>query len=69
MSKEKTGVVNTLRLHILSEPRSDADVVCKVRYLTELRIVDEMPGSDYVKVCIAIGAEGYCDRSLVKIRK
>lgn len=69
MSKEKTGVVDSIRLHILSAPRSDADVVCKVRYLTELRIVDEMPDSDYIKVCTAIGAEGYCDRNLVKIRK
>lgn len=69
MSKEKTGAANCVRLHILSEPRSDADVVCKVRYLTELRIVDEMPTSDFIKVCTAIGAEGYCDRNLVKIRK
>jgi hypothetical protein len=69
MRKEKTAVADCLRLHILSEPRSDADVVCKVRYLTELRVVDEMPMSDYVKVCTAIGAEGYCDRRLVKIRK
>lgn len=69
MSNEKTGVADCLRLHILSKPRSDADVVCKVRYLTELRIVDEMPDSDYIKVCTAIGAEGYCDRNLVKIRK
>ena len=69
MRKAKTAVVDTIRLHILSEPRSDADVVCKVRYLTELRIVDEMPTSDYMRVCTAIGAEGYCDRNLVKIRK
>lgn len=69
MRKEQTGVVDSVRLHILSEPRSDADVVCKVRYLTELRIVDEMPTSDFIKVYTAIGAEGYCDRHLVKIRK
>ena len=69
MRKEKTGVANCIRLHILSEPRSEADVVCKVRYLTELRIIDEMPTSNYIKVCTAIGAEGYCDRNLVKIRK
>lgn len=69
MRKEKTGVVDCLRLHILSEPRSDADVVCKVRYLTELKIIDELPTTDYLKVCTAIGAEGYCERRLVKIRK
>lgn len=69
MRKQKTAVVDSVRLHILSEPRSDADVVCKVRYLTELRIVDEMPMSDFMKVSTAMGAEGYCDRHLVKIRK
>ena len=69
MKKQKTCVVDCLRLHILSAPRSDADVVCKVRYLTELEIVDAMPTSDYFKVCTAIGAEGYCDKRLVKIRK
>jgi hypothetical protein len=69
MRKEKTCVVDSVRLHILSEPRSDADVVCKVRYLTELKIVDERFVDDYMKVCTATGAEGYCDRRLVKIRK
>ena len=69
MRKEKTCVADSIRLHILSEPRSDADVVCKVRYLTELTIVDEMPLTDYMKVCTVAGIEGYCDRHLVKIRK
>ncbi len=69
MKKYKTGVVDSLRLHILSAPRSDADVVCKVRYLTELKIIEELPTGDYIKVCTAIGAEGYCDRRLVRIGK
>ena len=69
MRKRKTGVVDSVRLHILSAPRSDADVVCKVRYLTELEILDELPTTGYYKVCTAIGAEGYCDKRLVRILK
>lgn len=67
MSKELTCVADTVRLHILSEPRSDADVVCKVRYLTELKIIKELPREGYFKVCTAIGAEGYCEKRLVRI--
>ena len=69
MSKMKTGVVTCLRLHILSEPRADADVVCKVRYLTELLVNESESTDDYYKVCTAIGAEGYCDRNSVEIKK
>lgn len=69
MSKLKTGVVNCLRLHVLSEPRADADVVCKVRYLTGVLVNEDESTDDYYKIHLAIGAEGYCDKSLVDIRK
>ena len=69
MKKRKTAVADCVRLHILSAPRSNADVVCKVRYLTELLITEERPGDDYYKVCTVSGAEGYCEKSLVRIRK
>ncbi len=68
MKKQKTAVADCIRLHILSAPRSNADVVCKVRYLTELIIVEDRP-DDYYKVCTAAGAEGYCLKSLVRITK
>ena len=68
MKKRLTCVVDAVRAPILSEPRSDADVVCKVRYLTELEIIRELPREGYFQVCSAIGAEGYCEKSLVKIR-
>lgn len=69
MSKVKTGVAKCLRLHILSEPRADADVVCKVRYLTNLLVSESESTDDYYKVCTAFGAEGYCDKHSVEIRK
>ena len=64
----KIGVVNCLRLHVLAEPRADADVVCKVRYLTEVMVNEDESTDDYYKIHLAVGAEGYCDKSLVDIR-
>ena len=69
MNEIKTGVATCLRLHILSEPRADANVVCKDRYLTELMVNETESTDDYYKVCTAIGAEGYCDKNSVEIRK
>ncbi len=68
MNGFKTGVANCLRLHVLSEPRADADVVCKVRYLTEVLVNEEESTDDYYKIHLAVGAEGYCDKSLVDIK-
>lgn len=68
MKNLKTGVANCLRLHVLSEPRADADVVCKVRYLTEVLVDENESTDDYYKIHLAIGAEGYCDKRLVDIR-
>lgn len=68
MKNFKTGVANCLRLHVLSEPRADADVVCKVRYLTEVLVDEDESTEDYYKIHLAIGAEGYCDKQLVDIR-
>lgn len=69
MNELKTGVVTCLRLHVLTEARCDADVVCKLRYLTEVLISEEESTDDYYKIYTAIGAEGYCDKNSVEIRK
>lgn len=63
------GVVNCLRLHILAEPRLDSDVVCKVRYLTEVEIDLDNSTEDFYKICTAIGAAGYCEKDLISIKK
>ena len=34
----QNGIVNCLRLHVFSEPNTDSEVVCKLRYLTEVEI-------------------------------
>jgi len=70
--KEKnqiTGVANCIRLHIHAEPSLDSEIVCKVRYLTEL-VIDETASTDeFYKVFIATGAEGYCEKDYVTIKR
>ena len=62
-----TGVANCLRLHIYSEPNVDSEIVCKVRYLTELSIDLDESTENFYKVCTAVGAEGFCERNLVTV--
>jgi uncharacterized protein YgiM (DUF1202 family) len=64
-----TGVATCLRLHIHSEPNLESEIVCKVRYLTEVEIDLENSTEEFYKVSIAIGAEGYCLRDYVTVRK
>lgn len=61
------GVANCLRLHIHSEPNPDSEIVCKVRYSTELAIDQDNSTEDFYKVYTAIGAEGFCQKELVTI--
>lgn len=61
------GVANCLRLHIHSEPSTDSEIVCKVRYSTELAIDLDSSTEDFYKIYTAIGAEGFCQRDLVTI--
>ena len=34
----RPGFVNSLRLHVYTEPTQDSEVVCKLRYLTEVEV-------------------------------
>ena len=62
------GVVNCLRLHIHSEPSTDSEIVCKVRYPTEVVVDSDNSTEDFYKVYTAIGAEGFCEKELVTIK-
>lgn len=61
------GVVNCLRLHINTEPDENSDIVCKIRYLTEIMIDPVNSTKDFYKIYTAIGAEGYCKKELITI--
>lgn len=64
----RTGIVNCLRLHILFEPNVDSEVVCKVRYLTEVAIDMTNSTEDFYKIYTAIGAEGFCQKEYITIK-
>lgn len=63
-----TGVANCLRLHIHTEPNRESEIVCKVRYLTELDIDLDASVEGWYKVSIAIGAEGFCQKEYVTVK-
>lgn len=63
------GVATCLRLHIHSEPRLDSEIVCKVRYLTEVAVDLKSSTEEFYKVYTAIGAEGFCKKEHVTLKK
>lgn len=65
----QTGVANCLRLHIFSEPNRESEVVCKVRYLTEVEIDLVNSTEDFYKIYTAIGAEGFCQKEYITIKQ
>lgn len=64
----EVGIANCLRLHIHSEPNLESEIVCKVRYLTEVTIDMDESTDNFYKVCTAIGAEGFCQKELITIK-
>ena len=62
------GAVNCLRLHVQSEPNDESEIVCKLRYLTEVIIDLGKSTEDFYKIYTAIGAEGFCRKELLTIK-
>lgn len=62
------GVANCLRLHIYSEPSTDSEVICKVRYLTEVEIDSNGSTEDFYKIYTAIGVEGFCQKEYITLK-
>lgn len=62
------GVANCLRLHIFSEPSTESDIVCKVRYLTEVEVDLENSTNEFYKIYTATGAEGFCKKEFITIK-
>ena len=63
-----TGVANCLRLHIHTEPDLNSEIVCKVRYLTEVMIDPDNSTKDFYKIYTAMGTEGFCQKDLLTIK-
>ena len=62
------GVVNCLRLHIFSEPDTESEIVCKVRYLTEVAIDLDKSTDIFYKIHTAVGAEGFCIKEHITLK-
>ena len=62
------GFVNCLRLHVLSKPDLASEVICKIRYLTEVAIDLDSSTEDFYKIYTAIGAEGFCQKDLITVK-
>lgn len=63
------GVVECLRLHIFAEPNLDSEIVCKIRFATEVRVDMENSTEDFYKIYTAIGAEGFCQKNHIFIKQ
>jgi hypothetical protein len=63
-----TGVTNVLRTHIHTEPDLNSEIVCKVRYLTEVMIDLVSSTKDFYKVYTAMGTEGFCEKDLITVK-
>lgn len=62
------GIVNCLRLHIFSEPNLESDIVCKIRYSSEVEIDPNESTEDFYKLYTVTGAEGFCQKDLITIK-
>ena len=63
------GFANCLRLHIHELPDDESDVVCKLRYMTEIAIDEDESTTEFYKVYTAVGAEGYARKDCVTIKQ
>ena len=68
MDTMRTGFANCLRLHIHAEPSIDSEIICKLRFMTEVEIDMDNSTQEFYKVYTAIGAEGFCQKDLITIK-
>lgn len=66
MPKVVSGVVvNCAKLNVREEPSVDADVVCVLDVMSEVKIDVEKSDNEWLKISTANGVEGYCMRKFV----
>ena len=58
-------IVDCLKLNVRAEPRIDADVVCVLDVMSEIKVDVTKSTPEWFKIRTAIGAEGYCMRKFV----
>ena len=65
---DRIGLVNCLRLHIYSNPTENSDIICKIRYLTNVSVDFRNSTDEFYKICTAVGAEGFCRKEFITIK-
>lgn len=60
-------VVNCSKLNIREEPAKTSGVICIVNAGTEVMVLSDAPGYEWVKVCTESGAEGFCIKKYLSI--
>lgn len=68
MKNTQNAVVNCLRLHVFDKPNVDSEIVCKLRYLTEIKVDLSKSTDGFYKIYTAIGAEGFCVKEFVTLK-
>jgi uncharacterized protein YgiM (DUF1202 family) len=63
--KIKGFVVGCSRLNVRETPSADGSIVCVLDAGTEMEIDAAESTSEWLKICIAMGIEGYCMRKYV----
>lgn len=66
LPKDVTGVVvNCAKLNVREEPSIDAEVVCVLDVMSEIKIDAAKSDNEWLKVYTGTGVEGYCMRKFV----
>ena len=66
--KHTTGkVVNCELLNVREQPNVNAEIVCMIKRNTEVEIDVTKSTSDFYKICIASGIEGFCMKKFILV--
>lgn len=56
-------------MNIRSEPNLVSEVLCVLQNGSEVMIEEDMPLTNYYKVCTASGIEGYCMKTFIEFKE
>lgn len=60
-------VTECVKLNIRKEPSKDADILCEVKFASELQVDLTKSTDDWYSVCTGAGIEGFCMKEYVNI--
>lgn len=65
----KIGIVTGCkRLNVREEPKTDASVICEVKFQTELMIDENESNDEFYKIFTASGIEGFCMKKFITVQ-